>query len=274
MENFDFDAEYFNPEHTLDCGQIFRFHPFKEGYFVVSASEACYVHTSGNKTIVECENGEYFYNFFDLARDYKSIVDAAVAEENPLLSRSARACRGLRLLNQNREEMIYSFIISQNNNIPRIKSIISRICGGLSEKRELLGEEYYTFPTTEKLAAAGVDFYKSNGCGYRDRYLDATSKKILSEGISHLENLDYAPLRAELLKYEGVGPKVADCIALFGFSKRGAFPVDTWLEKVYLEDFGGAPASREKMSAYFLEKFKENSGYFQQYLFYGKRLNL
>ncbi len=274
MIKIDYDAKYFNPLHTLDCGQIFRFEPFKEGFLVFSGDRACYVYSDGKKTFVQCEDGDYFYNFFDLARDYAGIVEKAKSYNLPLLSKSAESCSGLRLLNQQKEEMIYSFIISQNNNIPRIKGIISRICGGLGEKREFMGVEYSAFPTTRALAAAGAEFFKNAGCGYRDKFLDETAKRIQGEGIEYLEKLNTCELKRALMGYKGVGAKVADCIALFGFAKRDSFPVDTWIEKIYREDFGGTLTDRNKICDYFLGLFGENSGYMQQYLFYGKRLNL
>ena len=271
MERFDYDAKYFNPLHTLDCGQIFRFEPFREGYIVFSGDRACYVHTDGIKTVVESGDSGYFYNFFDLARDYAEIVEHAKSFNIPLLTKSAEKCSGLRLLNQQKEEMIYSFIISQNNNIPRIKGIISRVCEGLGERREFMGREYFAFPSTSALAAAGVEFFKKAGCGYRDKFLDETARRINTEGIAHLEELDTSALKKQLLTYKGIGGKVADCISLFGFSKRDSFPVDTWIEKIYREDFNGTLTDRDKICQYFLELFKENSGYVQQYLFYGKR---
>ncbi len=270
----DYDSEYFNPEAVLECGQIFRFHKFGKGYMVLSADKACYVYVEGNKTYAECDDGNYFYNFFDLKNDYKSIVERAKAHNIPQLTRYAELSKGLRLLNQNKEEMLYSFIISQNNNIPRIKGIISRICEGLGEKREFLGEEYFTFPTTEKLASAGKEFFKVCGCGYRDSYLAETSARVLKEGLTHLDNLSTAELKRELLTYKGVGGKVADCISLFGFSRRDSFPVDVWIEKVYREDFGGTLTDRKKITEYFQNLFGADAGYIQQYLFYGKRQNL
>jgi len=144
---FDYNADYFTLEQGLDCGQVCRFTPFKDGYMVISADKACYVHIDGNKTIVESDDSDYFYNYFDLDRDYAEIVLKAKSHGIPLLTKSAELLKGLRLLNQNREEMIYSFIISQNNNIPRIKGIISRICAGLGEKRSFMGNEYYAFPS-------------------------------------------------------------------------------------------------------------------------------
>ena len=274
LMKFDFDATYFNPEHTLECGQVFRFTPYKDGYLVISADKVCYVHSDGVKTVVESDDNDYFYNYFDLNRDYSEIVKSAKAFNIPLLSRSAESCKGLRILNQNREEMIYSFIISQNNNIPRIKGIIGRICEGLGEKLSSPFGEYFSFPSSSVLAKAEPEFFHSVGAGYRDVYLAETSKIILSDGVEKYENLNAAQLKAELLKLKGVGPKVADCIALFGFNKTDSFPVDTWIEKVYLEDFNGTLKNREKIAAYFTNLFGQNSGYIQQYLFYGKRLNL
>ncbi len=271
---FDYEAKYFNPEHVLECGQIFRFIPYKNGYKVFSADKACYVYTEGKKTCVECEDGDYFYEFFDLARDYSQIVNRAKVHNIPLLTASCEQCCGLRLLNQNKEEMIYSFIVSQNNNIPRIKGIISRICEGLGEKREFMGETYYAFPSSPALASAGSEFFRNAGCGYRDIYLAETSARITEEGIGRLYELNTAELKKELLTYKGIGAKVADCISLFGFGKRDSFPVDTWIEKIYREDFGGTLTDRAKINEYFTDLFKEDAGYVQQYLFYGKRLQL
>lgn len=274
MDKFDYDAKYFNPAHTLECGQIFRFRNYKKGYLVLSRGKACYVYTENGKTYAECDDGDYFYNFFDLARDYSGIVGAAKSYSVPLLSRSAEKFCGLRLLNQNREEMIYSFIISQNNNIPRIKKIIEKICDGLGEKFMFGGQTLCAFPETEKLASAGVEFFKAAGCGYRDVFLDETAKRIQKEGVSALENADTCELKRLLLTYKGIGGKVADCISLFGFSKRDSFPVDTWIMKAYKEDFGGQLNDPKKVTEYFKGLFGEYSGYMQQYLFYGKRENL
>ena len=271
---FDYDSTYFNPLHTLDCGQVFRFSPYREGFLVNSADKIAYIHLDGAKTVVESEQTDYFYNYFDLDRDYRQIVDKVSSFNVPLLTRSANACKGLRILNQNRKEMIYSFIISQNNNIPRIKGIIARICTALGEKMSSPFGDYYAFPTSLSLANADVSVFTAAGAGYRDIYLSETSKRICAEGISHLESLPTNELKKELLTYKGIGPKVADCVSLFGFRKTDSFPVDTWIEKVYREDLGGIEQNRERIAKYLIDTFGENSGYVQQYLFYGKRLNL
>ena len=155
-----------------------------------------------------------------------------------------------------------------------MKGIIARICAGLGRKMEFMGREYYSFPSTSALAGAGTEFFKKAGCGYRDKFLDETAKRIDCEGIGALEELDTLSLKKALLTYKGIGAKVADCVALFGFSRRDSFPVDVWVEKVYREDFKGNLTDRNKICDYFTDIFKENSGYIQQYLFYGKRQNL
>ncbi len=274
MQTITFDSTYFNPKDVLECGQIFRFQPFKEGYTVYSRDKACYVRTDGKTTFIESDDPDYFYSFFDLGREYALIVEKMKEFNVPVLTRSAEASQGLRLLNQDPEEMIFSFIVSQNNNIPRIKKIISRMCAELGEKRSFMGEEYYAFPTAAAMAEKSADFYKAIGAGYRAAFLYETAVRIAAEGVEKLKNLPYAELRKVLLGYKGIGPKVADCIALFGFKKTECFPVDTWIEKLYKEDFNGTLTDRNEIGDYFCGMFGEYSGYVQQYLFYAKRENL
>lgn len=274
MKTITYDAEFFNPKDTLECGQLFRFKSFERGYKVFSADKACYVYSDGVTTFVQTDDDEYFYDYFDLNTDYSEIVRAAESFNVPLLTRSARAAKGLRLLNQNEEETFFSFIVSQNNNIPRIKKIIEGICDGLGERRTFMGEEYRAFPASYAMAQADASFYRSVGAGYRDTFLCETAKRINSEGLARLKRLNAAMLKKELLTYKGVGAKVADCISLFGFKKTESFPIDTWIEKVYREDFGGTLTDRNKIADYFQQTFGTYSGYVQQYLFYGKRQHL
>ena len=274
MQKIDFDKTYFNPKDVLECGQIFRFEPYKKGYKVFSTDKACYVYIDGNSTVIESEFPDYFFNFFDLGREYAAVIEKIREFNVPVITRASEVAKGLRLLNQDPEEMLFSFIISQNNNIPRIKGIISRISRTVGERREFMGEEYYTFPTAAKLAERDAAFYKSLGAGYRDEFIVRTAQRVAAEGIEHLKALDAPALKKELLSYHGVGPKVADCVSLFGFQKAASFPVDTWIEKIYREDFNGTLKSRDKINAYFTSLFKEYSGFVQQYLFYCKRENL
>lgn len=274
-------GEFFNPTDVLECGQVFRYKPYERGYLVFSGDKACFLRSEGDKTVIECKsaNVEYFYNYFDLSRDYSKIAKAACACGVQALAAAANAGKGVRILNQNPEEAILSFIISQNNNIPRIKKLIESLCREAGEKCEFFvdGEkiEYYSFPKISALLNKNEEFYASLGFGYRSRYMCEAAKALsggfLNVAYRSLSSGGSAALKNELLKIKGVGEKVADCACLFGFHATDCFPVDVWIERVYKQFFGGELTDRKKISEYFVSRFKQNSGYFQQYLFYYKR---
>ncbi len=267
-------SEYFNATDTLECGQIFRYFPLLNGeYLVISGDKACTVQTKGENTVIKCneEDEQYFFNYFDLQTDYKSICERAKRSEVEILKKAATLGKGVRILRQNSEEMLYSFLISQNNNIPRIKKAVNAICEKLGEKREFEGHVYHTFPSSSLLFAQSEEFYKSCGLGYRASYMKKVSESVVNGLIEALLPLSREKIKEELLHLKGVGEKVADCVCLFGFYKTDSFPVDVWIEKIYREDFGGDLNSRKKITEYFLNLFGFDSGYFQQYLFYYKR---
>ena len=276
MEKILFSGEYFNVSDTLLCGQLFRYFPTsvkENAYFVNSADKRCLIYQDGENTVIECENSdsEYFRTYFDITRDYSAIVSAA-QNQGGVLNTAANLGKGIRILNQDKAETLFSFIVSQNNNIPRIKGIIERMCAGAGKKRTFYGEEYYTFPIFSELAAKPVEFFREIGLGYRAEYI-----KRLADGFNATFNerefsaLSTKDLKKRLTAIYGVGPKVADCVSLFGFHRSDSFPVDTWIEKVYRENFGGTLTDRAKISDEFTAKFGQNAGYFQQYLFYYKR---
>lgn len=276
MVKLIFSDQFFNIKDTLSCGQTFRFKPFKKGYIVNSSNKCCYCYNEDSSAIIECEDADrdYFYYYFDLDRDYKTIYESALSENVEILSLSAMLGKGIRILNQDSVEMLFSFIVSQNNNIPRIKGIIEKLCLLLGEKKCFYGQEYYAFPTIEKMAEQDLSFYQSIGLGYRAEYIRRLAVDLMSGmSISAFNKLSATELKSQLIKIHGVGPKVADCVALFGFHKSDSFPVDTWIEKVYREDFKGSIKDRAKISEWFTQRFKQNSGYYQQYLFYYKRIS-
>ena len=275
MEKIIFDGEFLNIKDTLECGQLFRFHEWENGFFVYSTDKCAFCYNSGNDAVIECEDGDrkYFENYFDLDRDYHAIYEGALNENAEILATAARLGKGIRILNQNPCETFLSFVISQNNNIPRIKGIIERLCTSIGEERSFMGKSYFAFPSPEKLAAMDDEFYKKTGLGYRAPYIKRLSCEI-SEGkidFGALSALATPQLKKSLTGLYGVGPKVADCAALFGFHRSDSFPVDTWIDKVYRENFNGELKERNKISEYFTERFSVNAGYYQQYLFYYKR---
>lgn len=269
------EEEFFNVKDTLECGQIFRFKPFEKGYLVFSKDMACYAYNEDGKAVIECEteNEGYFRYFFDLSRDYSLIYSRAKKSRYDIVSRAAEAGKGIRILNQDKTETLFSFLTSQNNRIPRIKSIIERTCAARGVKNSFSGEEYYSFPLPEELFDEDVGFYNGLGYGYRSDFIRSTAKRLIenADELDKMTALSTKELKESLMSFKGVGPKVADCVSLFAYHKTDAFPVDTWIEKLYREDFNGAEKNRNKINEFFVNSFGEDSGYIQQYVFYYKR---
>ncbi len=269
------EEEFFNVKDTLECGQIFRFKPFEKGYLVFSKDMACYAYNEDGKAVIECENENegYFRYFFDLSRDYSLIYSRAKKSRYDIVSRAAEAGKGIRILNQDKTETLFSFLTSQNNRIPRIKSIIERTCSARGVKNSFLGEEYYSFPSPEELFDEDLGFYNGLGYGYRSDFIRSTAKRLIENAgeLDEMAVLSTTELKSSLMSFKGVGPKVADCVSLFAYHKTDAFPVDTWIEKLYREDFNGAEKNRNKINEFFVNSFGEDSGYIQQYVFYYKR---
>ena len=271
MKKIICDSGFFNIKDTLFCGQIFRFKGKDGGYLCFSADKCAFLYEEKGNTVINCNecDEKYFSEYFDLKRDYSAIYERAENESEEIIRKAAKLGKGVRILKQNKEEMLFSFIISQNNNIPRIKGIIERLCLSLGEKKTFMGEEYCAFPSARVMATKDESFYYGIGLGYRAPFI-----KRLADNVAagfNIEKLDDGNLRQNLLKIYGVGEKVADCVMLFGFNKTDAFPVDTWIEKVYREDFKGTIKDRKKISEYFSQRFKDDAGFIQQYLFYYKR---
>ena len=268
-------SEFFNVKDTLECGQIFRFAPFSDGYKVYSGDKCAFIKNSGDTTVIECKetDGEYFSRFFDLEKDYSAIEKFAESQQEEVIRRAARLGKGIRILRQDATETLFSFIVSQNNNIRRIKGIIERLCAALGEKREFSGEEYHAFPSVSALSGASLEFYKNIGLGYRAPYIKRLAEDIENGlSLSDFNALSTPDLKKRLVSLYGVGPKVADCAIFFGFGRSDAFPVDTWIEKLYHEDFDGKLTDRKKISEYFVSLFGEYAGLVQQYLFHAKRM--
>ena len=177
--------------------------------------------------------------------------------------------KGIRILNNNPLEMVIEFIISQNNNIPRIKGIVEKICEGYGKN---MGD-YYAFPTLESLKSIPLEFFTNIKCGYRDKYL-YDSIAMIYNGVVDLEkikSMKTPEAREELMKLKGVGRKVADCILLFGYHRTDVFPTDTWVVQAYNKLYNKDYHNAVKISEFFVEKFGDLSGFAQQYLFYQMR---
>lgn len=252
----------FDIEHILDCGQVFRYHKEGSCYCLCAKDKNCLLHKENDRVIIETKETEYFANYFDLYRDYGEIKSQLESYDG--LNSALQYGSGIRLLNQDPQEMIISFIISANNNIPRIKGIIDKLCKGLGK----CNNGCYTFPEIAALSYADEGFFKSIGAGYRSRYLVKAIKQLQDFHFDELYNLDTANARKKLITICGVGNKVADCILLFAYKKTDLFPMDTWSQKIYLAL--GMPEANNinQMSHHLVTRFGNLSGYAQQYLYY------
>ena len=265
-------SKQFSADKILNSGQVFRFKPYGNGYILNSGGELATLKTFGDRTEITCTNQDYFYRYFDLDTDYDKIIDDLSVF--PALKCAVDYGKGIRILKQDIFETIISFIISANNNIKRISKIIDNICIGLGEKKVFNDITYYAFPTVTSFAAAGEQFFKSAGAGYRAAYIYKTANAIANGfDINCLKAQDSKTAEEKLLQLYGIGKKVCDCILLFAYERQDVFPVDTWIEKVYYDCFSlnKTKINRQNISKYFVDKFGGLSGYVQQYLFYFKR---
>lgn len=274
---FEVSFKDFNLKNTFENGQCFRFNRYKDGYLGVALNHVIYI----------CQDGEHFFfdgvsreefdrlfvPLFDLERDYQAIARSFKQEEN--LVRAIEYGKGMRIMAQDRWETLFSFIISQNNNISRIKTIIERICIKYGTPIEFDNTVFYTFPTAKQLKDVTEADYAALGCGYRAKYLEQIVKTYLDKKIDldAIAKMEYTQAKKQLTSYLGIGPKVADCILLFGLNFYSAFPVDTWIKKVMEELYLKKKATKEEIQACAKENFGEYAGIAQQYLFYYAREN-
>lgn len=275
------NCKSFKAKDIFDCGQCFRWNEEPDGSYtgifghnVLNVKEEKDIVITG---ICDGNIEDICKKYFDLDRNYEEIKETlSLIDDN--MKESIKYGEGIRILNQDLWEMIISFIISANNNIPRIKGIIERMSAKYGQEIKFRGTSYYTFPTIDELSQASVKDLKDLGLGFRDRYVYETTKKI-KEGKINLENLKQEPTkeaRKQLLTLTGVGPKVADCIMLFSTLKRfDVFPVDVWVRRVmndlYIHNEDETKVNKKQIQEIARDKFGALEGIAQQYLFYWKR---
>ena len=273
----------FELKDIFDCGQCFRWNKnLDESYTGVFGNNVVNVSKQGNNVIFKgiCENDikTTCEDYFDLNRDYEKIKNE-LSKIDEHMEKSIEYGKGIRILNQDLWETIISFIISANNNIPRIKGIIDRISKSYGKKIIYQEKEYYTFPTVEELSNASVEDLRKLGLGFRDIRVYETTHMILDKKIDLQElanEKNFNVVREKLLLLSGVGPKVADCILLFSTLKRfEAFPIDVWVRRVmnelYIQNPDETKVSKKQIEEIAYSKFGNLAGLAQQYLFYWKR---
>lgn len=272
------DVKNFIPKHIFDCGQCFRWILEEDGsYTGVAMGKVINVKEDGDKIYLDNTTKEDFeniwYDYFDLGRDYSKIIDELKVMDE-YLEKATEFGQGIRILKQDGWEMLISFIISSNNRIPMIQRAINNLSKNFGTYiGEYRGKDYYAFPTPEQLNKATQQQIRDCSTGFRDKYIKSTTEIVCSEGIDVLDfrKLSTDECIKELKKFNGVGPKVADCIALFGMQKYDTFPVDVWVKRVMQEFYVSEDLSLPKIRTFAVDKFGDLSGFAQQYLFYYAR---
>lgn len=282
------DVKNFELAHIFDCGQCFRWNRQESGNYIgVAFGKVIEIEKRQNDVIIYNttidEFKEVWVGYFDLNRDYSAIKDKLSKDE--LLKKSVEFGHGIRLLQQDPFEITISFIISANNRIPMIKRAIENISKAFGKPLEYKGKTYYAFPSLEALKNAEISEMEACGTGFRAKYIIDTIAKINEnaspEGVCYNNEFDLNWIKAQsddvcheqLQNYNGIGPKVADCIMLFSMGKYSAFPVDVWVKRAMQHFYLAPDVSLKKIRDFGRNKFGELSGFAQQYLFYYAREN-
>lgn len=273
----------FELSQTLECGQCFRFYRQEENdYVVVAYGKLLHIRQENDVlTFYDCDATtvrDIWIPYFDLERDYGSIKSFLLSKDKKL-EKAINEKYGVRILNQEFHEMLISFIISQNKQIPQIKQLVKHISEEYGDfLGEINGEKYYSFPKVEVLGNITEEKFRELKTGFRAPYLadavDKLSKKQLYSNM--FQNLDEKKAREKLMTVKGVGEKVANCVMLFALGYRDAFPIDVWIKRI-MENlyFDGKDTSKEKIAGFAEKMYGEYGGYAQQYLFcYGRDNNI
>jgi len=256
----------FDLEKTFECGQCFRWNVDEHGAYIgVAFGRVVKVRQCGNSVFICCNEKEYYsvwHNYFDLSRDYSLIRKHLSIDD--FMKKAIEHGKGIRLLCQDTWETLCSFIISQNNNIPRIKSIINTLCREFGDEIVYGGQSYYTFPSADTIAGLNAAELSPLRCGYRAEYILRSAKAIVEEALNLDELESYTPdkTRTALKTLYGVGDKVADCVMLFGLHMLDAFPVDVWMKRAVDKNYG---------IGFDPKIFSPYAGIAQQYIFHYMR---
>ena len=257
----------FHIQKIAESGQCFRLKPTQgERYSLVAFEKVLRLADTPEGVELDCAQAEFdaiWRDYFDLATDY-SAIRARVDSADAFLLRACDYGAGIRMLRQDPWEMLVSFIISQRKNIPAIQYCIEALCSRYGEPIESEGEQFFTFPSAQRLAALDESHFLACSLGYRAKYVLAAARMV-AEGtldLSAIDDCSDEALFAALLAVPGVGEKVANCVMLFGYHRVSRFPRDVWINRIEAQEYDGA---------FPLEQYPDIAGVLQQYIFYYAR---
>ena len=265
LQSFD----EFDLKQTFDCGQCFRWDEQPDGAFLgVAGKRVIKAVQTGNTIDITCPDDVFINDYFDLKRDYTKIKN--FIGKDTIINEALKSGGGIRILRQEPWETVVSFIISANNNIPRIKKIINSLCTLFGDEITFEGKLFYSFPSAERLASLTVADLSPIKSGFRDKYiLDAAQKVASCEVVlDDIYGMSSAEGRRYLKQIKGVGDKVADCVLLFAYGKFDVFPKDVWIKKTLDNLYN---VEEKDIDGFVSDKFGDYGGFAQQYLFYYAR---
>ena len=265
----------FSLKYTLESGQSFRWERVDNAYYGVVEGRILKISQEGTILRVESSAAEnetdfvrHLRHYLDIVRDVPKIL--AGVNKDAYMHRAIGRLWGMRILNQELWETIASFILSQNNNVPRIRGIIRRLSERFSERLTLAGYVAYSFPSPDVLATATEAELLACGTGYRSNYLRDTAQAIVSGDLSltSLQQMPYTEAKQELMRRNGIGEKVADCICLFSLGHLMALPIDVWIKRIFETLYLRRRATHREIREFAHTYFGDSVGYAQQYLFH------
>ena len=269
---FAVSAPEFCLRETLTSGQTFRWTD-NDGWFYGFVDHAVLkIQQAGERLLIEASDPaitpDRIRDYFGLDHDLPAILSSINVDSQ--IHQAILRYRGLRVLRQEGWETLASFICASFNNIRRIEGMIDRLCQALGEPAALDGFRGFSFPRPEVVAAAPERRLRALGLGYRAPYLRSTARLVADGKVSieQLRRVDYAAAKRALLSCDGVGDKVADCVALFGCGQYEAFPIDVWVERAMRYYFRHRRMTRKGLHDYARRHFGPYAGYAQQYLYH------
>ena len=265
----------FSLKYTLESGQSFRWHRIDNAYYGVVEGRILKISQDGTTLCVESSTDEdevgfvsYLRHYLDIGRDVPKIL--AEVNTDAYMHRAIEKLWGMRILNQELWETVASFILSQNNNVARIRGIIRRLSERFGERLTFAGYEDYSFPSPDALATATHAELLACGTGYRANYLQGAAQAVVSGELSltAMKQMSYPEAKQALVRQNGIGEKVADCICLFSLGHLAALPIDVWIKRIFETLYLRRRATHREIREFAHGYFGDSVGYAQQYLFH------
>jgi len=262
---FSIRTKNFDLRHTLECGQLFRCSKKDDGYCLIAGDKIIKLKQEGNVLFFEGCSRKFITNYLALEEDYGRIIKSL--QKDKFVAEAIKRYRGLRICRQDPWECLISFICSSASNIPKIQKNISKLAQSFGRK---IKNKAHAFPTRDEIKSLRT--IRSCGCGFRSPYIFEAAKKADEKWLNSLRKLPYETAKKELMKLNGVGEKVADCVLLFSLGFGEAFPVDVWVKRVMEElYFNNKKTSEKKIREFARKKWGKHAGYAQEFLYHYRR---